>query len=41
MRAKIKIVEAAVRTEVLEAKRDSLVKECLKIREENVNLRNW
>lgn len=41
MRAKIKIVEAAVRIEVLEAKRDSLVTEYLKIREENVNLRNW
>ncbi|XP_047469238.1 uncharacterized protein MCAP_0864-like [Penaeus chinensis] len=35
----MKLTEAAVRIEALEAKADSLVAECLKIREENVNVK--
>ncbi|XP_069994961.1 myosin heavy chain, clone 203-like [Penaeus vannamei] len=35
----MKLAEAAVRIEALEAKVDNLVAECLKIREENVNLK--
>jgi len=35
----MKLAEAAIRIEALEAKVDNLVAECLKIREENVNLK--
>lgn len=35
----MKLAEAAVRIEALEAKVNNLVAECLKIREENVNLK--